>query len=109
LGSPTREDVDLATVSGVVLAQDGAPLPGVTLTLARADGSESRRTATGGGGVFRLHRVAPGTWMLGAASPGFAPGRVQLTDLRPGESRQVTITLSLAALLRPRPAGRRRT
>ncbi len=94
----TAAPADLAIVSGVVLAQDGSPLPGVTLTLARPDGSEARRSATGGGGVFRLSRVEAGTWGLAAASPGFALGQVDVEALRPGESRQVTITLSVAAL-----------
>ena len=81
----------------VVLAQEGSPLPGVTLTLARSDGAESRLAATGEKGVFRLPRVAPGTWELSAASPGFAPRQIALEDLRPGESRHVTITLPVAA------------
>jgi iron complex outermembrane receptor protein len=86
-----------ATVSGAVLAQDGAPLPGVTLTLARPDGSEARLAATGEGGVFRLSRIAPGTWDLAAASPGFATAHTELGDLGPGESRQVTLILPVAS------------
>ncbi len=88
----------LSSVSGVVFAQDGSPLPGVTLNLARPDGSESRLAATGEGGVFRLTGVASGTWDLAAASPGFAPTRADLVDLIPGESRQVTLTLRVASL-----------
>jgi iron complex outermembrane receptor protein len=89
---------ELATVSGVVLAPDGTPLPGVTLSLARPDGSESRLAATGESGVFRLTGVAPGSWDLAATSPGFAPGLAELDNLQPGERRRVTITLPIATI-----------
>jgi hypothetical protein len=95
---PPAPEPGLATISGVVFAQDGSPLPGVTLNLARPDGSESRLAATGEGGVFRLTGVASGTWDLAAASPGFAPTRADLADLIPGESRQVTLTLRVASI-----------
>ncbi|MGD8896142.1 MAG: TonB-dependent receptor, partial [Acidobacteriota bacterium] len=96
--SPLLGDPELATISGVVVAQDGAPLPGVTLSLARPDGSEARRAATGEGGVFRLSGIALGTWDLAAASPGFATAQTRVDDLGPGESRQVALTLPIASL-----------
>jgi iron complex outermembrane receptor protein len=87
-----------AVLSGVVLAPDQSPLPGVTLTLARPDGTETRLAATGGGGVFRLTGVPPGTWYLTATSSGFEPALAEVEDLRPGERRQVSLTLPLATI-----------
>ena len=105
LGDPTASETPSATagpegavISGVVLAPDDSPLPGVTLTLARRDGRESRLAATGEGGVFRLSGVAPGTWDLAAASSGFEPRLARVENLRPGERRQVTITLPIATI-----------
>jgi iron complex outermembrane receptor protein len=89
---------ELATIFGVVVAQDGSPLPGVTLSLAHPDGSESRLAATGAGGVFRLTGVEPGSWHLAASSPGFEPALADVEDLVPGELRQVTVTLRVASI-----------
>jgi hypothetical protein len=94
----TGRAVESATVAGVVLGQDGAPLPGVSLALARPDGSQSRLAATGESGVFRLTGLEPGNWDLAATSPGFEPGRAELESLRPGELRQITLTLPVATL-----------
>ena len=87
-----------AVISGVVLAPDQSPLPGVALTLARPDGTESRLAATGEGGVFRLGGVSPGSWNLTASSSGFEPVLAGVEDLRPGERRQVSLTLPLATI-----------
>jgi iron complex outermembrane receptor protein len=97
VGSPVAS-AELATLSGFVLAQDGSPLPGVTLSLARPDGSESRLAATGESGVFRLTGVAPGSWDLAAASLGFEPGLAEVENLQLGEHRKVTITLPIATI-----------
>lgn len=99
LGAPPVSDPPpTGTISGMVFAQDGSPLPGVTLTLARPDGSASRLAATGERGVFRLTGVESGSWDLSANSPGFGARVVHVAELGPGELRQVTITLPIATL-----------
>jgi iron complex outermembrane receptor protein len=75
-----------ATLWGAILGPDGSRLPGALLTLARAEGGETR-VAAGALGLYRAVGLAPGTWTLTTESPGFAPCREGPIVLSPGESR----------------------
>jgi iron complex outermembrane receptor protein len=96
-GGPVASDAeeDRASLWGAILGPDGSRLPGALLTLARAEGGETR-VAAGALGLYRAVGLAPGTWTLTAESPGFAPCREGPIALAPGESRQHDVRLSLA-------------
>jgi hypothetical protein len=86
----------IGTVQGKVLDQQGAVLPGVTVTLTGARGAQN--TVTDGRGEFRFVGVAPGTYVLKALLSGF------LTQQRPevivgmGKTIDVDFTLKVGGV-----------
>src|SRR5947207_3510377 len=69
LASPAMAQLQGGTVSGVVLDQTQAVLPGATAELRGAD--VTRTVTTDGVGQFRFLDVAPGTYRLHVALQGF--------------------------------------
>ena len=84
-------------LSGSVTSRDGARLPGVVLTVARADGWSAQVTS-GGLGTFRSGDLAAGTYEVRAALPGFAQGLVPSVIVRAGEETLLDLTLDVAGL-----------
>ena len=62
-----------ATVSGTVVDESGARVPGATVTLSAAGTKEIR--VTDAAGEYRFTAVAPGEYEVSAVSTGFASGR----------------------------------
>src|SRR5277367_1581603 len=61
-----------ASLSGVVTDPNGAPLPGVAVTIKNADTGETRNLPTDGRGYYQTSGVPPGRWEIRAPKPGFA-------------------------------------
>ncbi len=82
---------ELGTVSGVVRDPAGARVPGVALALVSPQGAIAAATGSDAEGTFRLEAVPPGSYVLVARSPGFAPRRlaVRVEAGRPVESLSV--------------------
>jgi hypothetical protein len=70
----------VARISGRVVDESGAPLPGVTVTATVGD--TRRQTITRADGEFELKNLPAGTYALNVALPGFGTERrtVQLID-----------------------------
>ncbi|MGH7757201.1 MAG: carboxypeptidase-like regulatory domain-containing protein [Vulcanimicrobiaceae bacterium] len=82
-----------ATVSGnVVDAATGQPIAGAVVTI---DGALSSGP-TGSDGQFAIGTVPNGPWDITALATGYAPYRqpAGLLPLKPGETRQYSITLT---------------
>ena len=62
-----------ATISGVVLDQTGAPLPGVTVTAKNGATGLARTVTTGPGGRYVIAQLPPGEYELRAEMGGFKP------------------------------------
>ena len=88
-----------ATVSGSVLDEQKAALPGATVTVRNLDSGQPRTTTTDERGAFRLVGLPPGRYEITADLAGF--GRLVRSDLgahrRSGRSRS-RLTLRVAAL-----------
>ena len=84
-------------IAGSVTSRDGARLPGVVLTVARADGWSARVT-TGNLGTFRSGELAPGTYEVRAALPGFAERVAPAVAVPAGEEARLDLTLDVAGL-----------
>src|SRR5687767_10856137 len=63
-----RAQADRGGVAGTVIDQNGAVLPGGTVTLA---GPEQRKTVTDAMGLFSFENVRPGAYELRAELAGF--------------------------------------
>jgi hypothetical protein len=85
-----------ATLSGRVMDQQGAILPGAALTLANAVTGLERTAVAGEDATFRLTNIPPQQYRLTVSFPGFAPG-VRDLDLRTSVPVAVEITLAVAA------------
>lgn len=82
------------TIDGRVLDAQGAPLPGVTVTLA---GPQNTRTViTDADGVYRFALLLAGRFTVRAELEGLGTAELA-TDLDPGQRRGVDLTLVSAA------------
>ena len=80
-------------VTGSVLDETGAVLPGATVTLSGPDGA--RATQTGGGGEYLFEAVAAGGYTLTAALSGFSDASVEVVVAdAPVEAPPVTLSLA---------------
>jgi hemoglobin/transferrin/lactoferrin receptor protein len=92
-------------VSGVVRDPAGAVVAGVAVSLSSPQGAIAASTASDAEGTFRLAAVPPGSYVLVARGPGFAPRRLAVqveagrgveglrVDLQPEAFRdEVTVT-----------------
>ncbi len=61
-----------ASLSGVVTNPNGAPLPGVAVTIKNVDTGESRTIPTDERGYYHTSGLPAGRWEIRAAKPGFA-------------------------------------
>ena len=84
-------------LAGSVTSRDGARLPGVVVTVARADGWSAQVT-TGSLGTFRSGDLAPGAYEVRAALPGFAERVAPAVAVRAGEEVLFDLTLDVAGL-----------
>jgi hypothetical protein len=83
-----------ATLSGTVVDPTGAVIPGAAITVAPAGSKAPPITATSdGSGNFSITGLAPGTWTVSAAAPGFQSVHLDRIALQPGQTRNLTLTL----------------
>ncbi len=82
-----------ATVSGSVLDEQKAALPGATVTVRNLDSGQPRSTTTDERGTFRLVGLPPGRYEITADLSGF--GRLVRSDLVLTVAQEVTLALTL--------------
>ncbi len=84
------------TVTGTVLDQQGAVLPGATVTLTGARGALN--AVTDGHGEFRFVGVAPGVYVLKAELSGFLPQQRDEVTVGMGKTVTTEFTLKVGGL-----------
>jgi hypothetical protein len=97
LGPAAAQDLDNVTITGRVMDQNGAVIPGATVTATLVATKVERTVVTDGDGRYRLIQVAPGAYSVKASFTNFAAE--EKTDL-------ITIagqTLQLDFVLKPAP------
>jgi hypothetical protein len=104
--SPSSAQFSAARISGSIVEQSGAPLPGVTITVAL--GEQRRTVVTGADGHFELRNLPAGNYTFIATLPGFRTERRTIQLL---ESVVVDVTMIVGGIgctnngfsTRPRP------
>jgi outer membrane receptor protein involved in Fe transport len=95
LSVTTRVAAQTGSVSGTVVDQTGATLPGATVQLT---GAGNPVTTSGSGGQYVFRNVASGTYSIEVRLVGFAPAIQENITVAAGEVQVPPITLMLANL-----------
>ncbi|HST50501.1 MAG TPA: TonB-dependent receptor [Pyrinomonadaceae bacterium] len=91
------QDLDDVSFGGTVTDQNGAVLPGASVTATLLSTKSSRTTTTDGEGRYRLVELQPGAYSLRVERAGFAPEERVSVSTVAGQSVRLDFTL--------RPAG----
>ena len=82
-----------ATLSGTVEDQNGAVIPGVSITLTNTANGQQREATTGDNGSYTIPLLSPGTYVLRAERQGFAPIETRNIVLNVGDQKALQIEL----------------
>src|SRR5256712_5481423 len=95
--APALAQTALGTLRGVVLDEQGAVLPGVTITLRRVDTNTVQTAQSGGEGQYFLPNLRPGKYEVTPELSGFATIKQQL-DVRVGQDLPLNFTLKIGGV-----------
>jgi outer membrane receptor protein involved in Fe transport len=94
---PASAQTALGSLRGVVVDQQGAALPGATVTARHVQTNTTQTGVTGEEGQYLLANLRPGTYEMTTELSGFGPLKQQL-DLRVGQDLTVNFAMKLASL-----------
>jgi outer membrane receptor protein involved in Fe transport len=94
---PAAGQTALGTLRGVVLDEQGAVLPGVTITLRQVETNTVRTAQSGAEGRYVLPNLRAGAYEVTSELSGFAPIKQQL-DVRVGQDLTLNFTLKVGGL-----------
>jgi len=89
---------EAATVSGTVLDEQGAVLPGVTITATESRTGSVSIAITDERGEYRLPNLSPGVYSIQADLPGFATMIVPEVELLVGQNASLPFTMQIAGV-----------
>jgi len=95
--SAAQETVNTASVSGRVVDQQGAVVPGAQVTARQTDTNTLRETVTDADGRFRFPYLKIGPYQINVSLPGFTDASRALS-LTVGAAFEVPITLAVAGV-----------
>jgi hypothetical protein len=95
LGSETAsaQDLDNVTITGRVVDQNSAIIPGATVDAILIKTGSTRTVVSDDDGRFRIIQLEPGVYNLKASFSGFAPQEKKELTLIAGQNLQLDITL----------------
>jgi hypothetical protein len=86
------------TIEGTVKDEQGALLPGVTVTVTNIDTGEQRVVVTNESGLYRAPLLSLGTYRVSAELQGFKKFEQSGVSLRAGQTAVIDVGLSVGAL-----------
>ncbi|MGI9065608.1 MAG: TonB-dependent receptor [Pyrinomonadaceae bacterium] len=89
----SAQDLDNVTVTGKVIDQNGALIPGATVDAILVKTSAARKVVTDAEGRYHIVQLEPGVYNLRASSSGFGPQEKPELTLVAGQNLQLDITL----------------
>ncbi|MSO62467.1 MAG: TonB-dependent receptor [Acidobacteria bacterium] len=98
VAGPASAQSGLGGLRGAVTDQQGAGLPGVTVTATSPNVLRPQSDVTNDRGEYRLNNLAPGTFTLTAELPGFATFKREGILVRVGATFAVDVTMQLSSL-----------
>ena len=88
---PVAPDLMNGSVAGTVLDPNGALIPGVTITLVKADTGQQQSVVSNDEGQYRFNYLEAGAYTLRAEAMGFQSDERSDIVLQPGEEREVNL------------------
>ena len=95
--TPASAQTALGTVRGAVLDQQGAVLPGVTITLRQVDTNTSQTVVSTPEGRYIVPNLRPGAYQVSTELSGFAPIKQEL-EIRVGQDLTLNLTLKVGGV-----------
>ncbi len=86
------------TIEGTVKDEQGALLPGVTVTVSNIDTGDQRVVVTNENGLYRAPLLSLGTYRVAAELQGFKKFEQTGVSLRAGQTAVIDVALSVGAL-----------
>ncbi len=97
-GEAAAQDLDNVTISGRITDQNGALIPGATVTATLVTTKVERTVAADGDGCYKLIQLPPGVYSVKAAFTNFAPEeRTDLTTIA-GQNVQLDFILKPSSI-----------
>src|SRR5262245_18467131 len=97
LASPALGQIG-ASIEGTLKDQQGAVLPGATVTVVKEESGVSRSAVSDAEGRYRLLGLAPGRYRLKAELQGFAAAEIGNIDLTIGRSVEHDFVMGIQAM-----------
>ena len=95
---PARAQIDTGSITGVVLDETGAALPGVTITARNPDTGLIRTAVTNEQGRYIVPALPPSQYSLTAELPGFATIERPEITVNVGSALDVNFSMQVAGL-----------
>ena len=92
---PARAQTAAGEITGLVKDQDGAAIPGATITVTETRRNLRRVAVSTGNGVYTVASLAPGEYRLDVELAGFKPFRREGVRLATGEKARVDFDLTV--------------
>jgi len=86
------------TIEGTIIDDQGALLPGVTVTLTNVDTGDVRSVVTNESGLYRAPLLPLGSYRIAAELQGFKKFEQTGVTLRAGQTAVINVTLSVGAV-----------
>src|SRR5438128_2154081 len=96
VAAPARAQTLTGTISGVIKDEQGAVLPGVTVTLAGKQGS--RTTVTDTSGLYRFPGLESGAYSVTADLSGFSKAGRNEIQVSPGNDLGIDLVMKVGSL-----------
>jgi hypothetical protein len=97
LATPVVAQTALGTLRGVVVDEQKATLPGVTVTVRHAETNTVQSSVTGSEGNYLLPNLRPGKYLVTAELSSFAPNKQEF-ELRVGQDLTLNLTMKVGSV-----------
>src|SRR5262245_31408711 len=92
---PARGQVAAGEITGLVKDQDGAAVPGASITVTETQTNRQRVVVSTGDGLYTVASLAPGEYRLDLELAGFKPVRREGVRVSTGEKARIDFDISV--------------